>query len=90
MTLFKYDSLKSSAWVLLLLRVIITIANHGNVLALNKFHDTRADNLLIDGIVEVFGYLFSCYVVLNVHRKNVFKTSCITIGTIYIIFSLAS
>mmetsp|Transcript_7018 Transcript_7018/g.6255 ORF Transcript_7018/g.6255 Transcript_7018/m.6255 type:complete len:91 (+) Transcript_7018:1033-1305(+) len=89
MTLFKYNSLKMAAWVLLSFRILVTIVNHGNVLALNKFHDTTTESLMIDGVVEAFGYFFSCYAVLNFHRKNVLKTSFGVIGTVYILLSLA-
>mmetsp|Transcript_35597 Transcript_35597/g.32069 ORF Transcript_35597/g.32069 Transcript_35597/m.32069 type:complete len:189 (-) Transcript_35597:616-1182(-) len=38
-TLFAYKSIRYSAYILLLFRIVMTIANHGSVLALNTFND---------------------------------------------------
>ena len=84
MTLFKYDSLRTAAWCLLAIRVVMTIANHGNILALNTFHGQTNASILTSGVLELFGYIVSAYCTLNFRRKNVLKTTYVIIGVVYL------
>jgi len=88
MTLFKYASLKTPAWILLIFKIFITMANHGNLLAIDTFYPDYNQNLLTSGVIEVFGFILSAYCVLNFRRKVMFKTVFTTIGVVYLLFWL--
>lgn len=86
MTLFKYTSLKTPCWILLVFKIFITISNLGNILAIDTFYPDYNQNLLTGGVIEVFGYVLSAYCVLNFRRKPMFKAAFTTIGAVYILF----
>lgn len=73
---------------MLLYRIVMTIANHGNVLALNTFNDNVSQSMLTDGVVELFGYVFSCYASMHFKRRGLFQLIFFVLGVIYVLFVL--
>lgn len=88
MTLFKYDSLKATAWALLIVRTFMSIANQGSILSINSFHGHTNSSVLTSGVVQLFGYLIAAFTTLTFRRKPALKTTYIIIGVIYLAFYL--
>lgn len=73
LTLFQYKSLTRISVILILYRTMLTIANHGNPLALNTFGPNLSKSLLTDGVIELFGYGLANYYSLKLRRRDIFK-----------------